>query len=89
MNVDAALTVVFRHMDPTPAVATAARVLALEIIRLRAAAIPKDTRKDEWPELGQSFHEWDEGLWEPNIFIDEACMRGHLWFPAPPPPEDG
>jgi putative ubiquitin-RnfH superfamily antitoxin RatB of RatAB toxin-antitoxin module len=55
----------------------------------------RDTRKGEWPELGQHIHIWKCYEWCSHVYRTE--MPGALWglksqfsrwLPAPPPPSD-
>lgn len=86
MNVELALKIAKDPNDyPVPSAELAVVTLATEVERLRAATIPKDTRKGEWPEEGQKIWVWGSS-WFPWTMKQPWESVDHLWFPEPPPP---
>lgn len=92
MNVDRALELAVMAAEDDSPWSESLKVLAAEVTRLRAAAIPKDTRKGEHPDDGQQVLVWIDIMnvwcvqeWWSNSRLGQV---GNLWLPAPPSPEE-
>lgn len=65
-----------------------AQLLATEVKRLQDLHHPRDTRKGEWPDEGESIQWWSKPGQCWIACVHHWTMRDLLiWLPAPPSPE--